>query len=76
MTLPATTRDVGETLSTGHAKEKVDNRTQLLKILRSIRFLACQGIALRGHDGDEGNLMQLLQHHGETNSSLLAWLER
>ncbi|KAH3793531.1 hypothetical protein DPMN_147045 [Dreissena polymorpha] len=40
VTLPATTRD-------GHAKKKAANRTQLLKILRSIRFLARQGIALR-----------------------------
>ncbi|KAH3773530.1 hypothetical protein DPMN_174892 [Dreissena polymorpha] len=50
MTLPATTRDVGEMLSAGHAKEKADNRKQLLQILRSIRYLARQGIALRGHD--------------------------
>ncbi|XP_052275994.1 uncharacterized protein LOC127875176 [Dreissena polymorpha] len=64
VTLTATTRDVGETLSAGHAKEKADNRKQLLQILRSIRFLARQGIALRGHDDDEGNFMQLLQHHG------------
>ncbi|XP_052253227.1 zinc finger MYM-type protein 1-like [Dreissena polymorpha] len=76
VTLPATTRDVGEMLSAGHAKEKADNRKQLLQILRSIRFLARQGIALRGHDDDEGNFMQLLQHHGETDSSILAWLER
>ncbi|XP_052249555.1 zinc finger MYM-type protein 1-like [Dreissena polymorpha] len=76
VTLPATTRDVGEMLSAGHDKEKADNRKQLLQILRSIRFLARQGIALPGHNDDEGNFMQLLQHHGETDSSILAWLER
>ncbi|KAH3881866.1 hypothetical protein DPMN_005793 [Dreissena polymorpha] len=41
VTLSATTRDVGEVLSAGHAKEKADKRKQLLQILRSIRFLAC-----------------------------------
>ncbi|KAH3698027.1 hypothetical protein DPMN_085542 [Dreissena polymorpha] len=41
VTLPATTRDVEEVLSAGHAKEKADKRKQLLQILRSIRFLAC-----------------------------------
>ncbi|KAH3790855.1 hypothetical protein DPMN_169063 [Dreissena polymorpha] len=30
VTLPATTSDVGETLSAGHAKEKTENRKQLL----------------------------------------------
>ena len=36
-------------------------RKILLKLLSSIRYLARQGIPLRGHKGDEGNLLQLLK---------------
>ena len=32
----------------------------LLKHLASLRYLARQGIAFRGHEGKEGNMMQLL----------------
>ena len=39
-TLPATTPDIGEVLSTVHAQEKFENRQCLLKILSNLRFLA------------------------------------
>ena len=39
-TLPRTCEDIGEILSTKHAKEKSENRDCLKKILSSIRFLA------------------------------------
>ena len=54
VTLPKVTKDVGEMLSKAHTKKKEDNRECLLTILSSIRFLARQGIALRG-DGDESD---------------------
>jgi len=58
ITIPQTTRDVGELLSSAHAAEK---RTSLSCYHRRKRFLTRQGIALRG-DGDEdnSNFMQLL----------------
>ena len=62
LTLPATTRDVGEMLSSVYAREKAVNRHCLLKILSNLRFLARQGCAIRGH-GDEAdrNFHQLLK---------------
>ena len=65
ITLPATTRDVGEQLSKEHQKEKETIRKMLLKVIYCIQYLARQGLALRG-DGDEqdGNFMQLLQLKG------------
>ena len=61
VTLPATTRDVGEHLSHEHAVQKVNNQQTLLQVLSSVRFLSRQGLAFRA-DGDEsdGNLQQLL----------------
>ena len=77
VTLPATTRDIGETLSQQHAKEKEGNRKILLKILFNIRFLGCQGLAFRG-DGSEsdGNFLQLLKLRGEEDPSISEWLAR
>ena len=51
ITLPKTTKDIGETLSTKHAENKNDNRECLLKILSSLRFLGRQGLQIRG-DGE------------------------
>ena len=49
-----TTHDIGESLSTQHAKEKVVRRQCYLKFLSNLRFLARQGLPLRG-DGDESD---------------------
>lgn len=77
ITLPATTKDIGEQLVQQHAKEKECNRRMLLKIMSSIRYLAQQGLALRG-DGDEedGNFLQLLKLKGEDDPGMLEWLKR
>ena len=48
VTLPAKTKNVGEALTRQHAKEKEENRKILLKIISNIRFLAHQGLGLRG----------------------------
>lgn len=76
ITLPKQTRDIGETLSAEHHSEKKENRQQLLIILRSIRFLARQGLPLRGHDNQQSNLIQLLKLQGESDTSILKWLEK
>ena len=55
VTLPETTKDVGELLSSA---EKSENRKCLITIAESIQFLARQGIALRGDDNEaECNFM-------------------
>lgn len=74
-TLPATTTDIGETLSAAHAQEKLQNRECLLKILSNLRFLARESCAVRG-DGDEsdGNFMQLLKLRGEDDPKVYEWI--
>lgn len=60
-TLPRTTPDVGELLSAAHGCEKETNRKYLLKVSQTVRYLARQGLPLRG-DGSEidSNFAQLL----------------
>ena len=77
ITLPSTTRDIGEQLSQQHAAQKLRNRQALYQILSSIKFLCRQGIALRG-DGDEsdGNFQQLLRMKAEEDPDLAQWMTR
>lgn len=74
--LPRTTRDVGETLSTIHAREKANNRRALLKIIANIRYFGRQGLPLRGHDDAESNFHQLLKLQKRRDPGLAQWLER
>ena len=46
----------------------------LLVLLSSLKFLLRQGLAVRGHNETEGNLMQLLLLRCEDNSILKAWI--
>ena len=72
--LPASTKHIG---AQQYAIEMAKNRRVLLKNLSSIRFLARQALALRGHDDDsDGNLVQLLKIHGEGDGEVLEWLQR
>ena len=48
----------------------------LLRLISSLRFLARQGLAVRGHDEAQGNLLQLLQLRSEDCSELCNWMER
>ena len=75
VTLPATTRDIGETLLQQHAQEKAGNKKILLKIHSNTRFLARQGFTFRG-DGSESdsNFLQLLKLRGEEDPSIDEWL--
>ena len=47
----------------------------LLKQLSSLRFLARQGLAVRGHEQIEGNLIQLLLLRSEDCSELKQWIK-
>ena len=77
ISIPASTRDVGEMLSSQLAIEKKKNREIFLTILACIQFLGRQGLALRG-DGDEvdGNFMQLLKLQAGENPTIKEWLSR
>ena len=50
-------------------------RDGLLKQLSSLRFLLRQGLALRGHDENEGNLAQLLKLRAEDCPELRHWVD-
>ena len=64
-------------LSSQHAKEKEDNRQYLLHVISSIRFLACQGLALRGDsDEQDSNFLQLLMLQAEDNAIINSMLEK
>ncbi len=50
-------------LNRQHAIEVAKNKKILLKILSCIKYLARQGLPLRGHDDDsDSNFIQLLKH--------------
>ena len=77
ITLPSTTRNVGEQLSREHATQKVKNRDALLQIMSCVQFLCRQGLAMRG-DGDksDSNLHQLLKVKPEDDTNLNNWLKK
>ncbi|XP_065903857.1 zinc finger MYM-type protein 1-like [Dysidea avara] len=77
VTLPATVKDIGELSSQSHANQKAKNRQLFLQILSSLKFLARQGLPLRGDkDEKDGNFMQVLKLKSENNPAIADWLER
>lgn len=68
--------NVASALSESKQNQMKESRKALMAILSSIRFLAFQGLALRGHDDDEGNLKQLLLLREADVPGLAAWLSR
>ena len=75
--LPKKTGDVGEKLSSEHKKEKELNREMFRRILQSIRYLARQGLPLRGHDdGVNSNFMQLLRLQAFDCLGVLTWMDK
>ena len=73
MTLPHSVQDIGEVLS-GAGKSM--NRKIFIKILQNIQYLVRQGIALRGHDDNESNFLQLFKLQGHDNHDMNNWLEK
>ena len=74
LVVPASHQDCAELLSSIHAKEKADNRQLLYKLLSTIRFLACQGLALRGDASEEdSNYTQLL---GIDDPRIFEWVRK
>ena len=74
--LPKQTGDVGERLSTDHMRQKAENRAMFRKILQNIRFLARQGLPLRGHNEAEGNFFQLLRLRALDDPTLATWMQK
>ena len=57
-----------------HKKDQENRRQILFKQLFSLRYLLRQGLAIRGHNETEGNLIQLLKLRSEDDSGLKVWL--
>ena len=75
VTLPLTTKDVGEMLATALASERSQRRKCFLKLLSNARFLARQGLAFRG-DGEDSNIIRLLNLRAEVDAKLLDWMKQ
>ena len=62
------------------APEQEFHRCMLLKLLRAIKFLGKQGLAIRGHNEStevfQGNLYQLLLLEAEDCSGINEWLRK
>ena len=66
---------VGAMLSASVRSEQELNRKMLLKQLSSLRYLLRQGLYIKGHSEDEGNLVQLLMLCSEDCDGLKSWLQ-
>ncbi|KAL5509913.1 hypothetical protein EMCRGX_G005360 [Ephydatia muelleri] len=77
VTIPETTRDIGEMLSTAHAEGKKISGQCLVPIAENKRFLARQGIALRGdEDEKDSNFIQLLHLLAIKQPELINWMQQ
>ena len=75
--LPSTTKDIGEQLSQQHAAQKGKSRSALLQISSVLRFLARQGLAIRGDRVEkDSNFSQLLSVKSQEDPNLAEWLKR
>ena len=65
---------VATQLSAQILKQQFFHRKMLLKVLSTLRYLVRQGLAIRGHHHDDGNLIQLLNCRSEDITSLRSWM--
>ena len=76
-TIPATMPNVSECLSRQHQVECQGRRQCFLKILSNLRYLAWQGLAIRGHgDETDSNFYQLLKLREQDDSRIQSWLRK
>ena len=66
---------IREQISIQGAKVQETRRLGLVKQLEAMKFLLRQGIALRGHSEEEGNLRQLLATWSKENAIVKTWVE-
>ena len=62
-------------LSSQATETQSQNRSMLLKLLSSLKFLLRQGMAIRGHKEVDGNLIQLLKLRSSDAPGLKRWLD-
>lgn len=66
--------DIVSKINSQKEKDQEINRKALMVLLSSIRYLARQGIPLRGHSEKDGNLHQLLRLRGTELPRIKEWL--
>ena len=64
------TRDVGELINQNLVDSRKENRAYLFAIMRCLRYLARQGIAIQGTHGND-NFTQLLKLIGTKDASII-----
>jgi hypothetical protein len=69
----ATSESIDTQLSKKLRSDQVTAFGVLMKIITSVRYLARQGLALRGHEHDEGNLEELLNLREAECPDLKVW---
>ena len=69
-----TSMNIGAVLDAKRKEQQLQRRQMLQKHLSSVRYLARQGLALRGHEESEGNMLQLLQMWSAHDSDIKEWL--
>ncbi|KAF0306619.1 Zinc finger MYM-type protein 1 [Amphibalanus amphitrite] len=74
--LPPSRNSITGVIETADAKQQEVNRANLMKVITSIIYLARQGLALRGHGNDDGNLIELLKLRACDSEELEQWLRR
>lgn len=68
--------NVSKCLNNAKYEEMVSARKSLIAIITSLRFLAQQGLAIRGHNDESSNIRQLLLFWANDNADLQCWLNR
>lgn len=63
-------------LSSAWSKQQGNARHCLRSIVGSVQFLSRQGLAMRGHGKEDGNLFQHLKHKAKDDACLSDWLSR
>ena len=70
----ASSTHIGAQLNAQHSLDQKHHQYMLAKLLSSIRFLARQGLPLRGHHEGNSNLHRLLLLRAEDCSQLNSWV--
>ena len=68
--------DVSNVVHADYNKKQQENKMMLVKIVDSLKWLARQGLAIRGHSSESGNFIQLLKLRGADCPALCEWLSR
>ena len=75
--IPKSTEDVSEMIKSNSTEVKSQNRACLIKFISCLRYLARQGLPLRGHGNDQdSNFKQLLTCRAEDDPVFSEWLNR